>query len=196
MAAATVSVIYHSGFGHTAKAADAVATGAKSVEGVEVKVFVISDNQFQGGRWQDDAVIGELSASDAIIFGSPTYMGMVSGQFKSFADATAPLWFNRGWKDKIAGGFTSSGFTSGDKTMTIHYFVTLAGQLRMLWVGPGENPSSVTGDGQDLDRNGHYLGVGVVGNMQDPTSPSAGDLKTAELYGKRIAEVTRRWTKG
>jgi NAD(P)H dehydrogenase (quinone) len=193
---AKVSIIFHSGFGHTAKAAESVGAGARSVKGVEVSLLPITEAQFQGGRWQDDAIMTELSASDAIIFGSPTYMGMVSGQFKAFADATAPLWFNQAWKDKLAGGFTSSGFAAGDKTMTIHYFVTLAGQLRMIWVGPGENPSSVTQDGQDLDRNGYYLGVGVVGNMQDPTSPNAGDLKTAEKYGERIAQVALRWTKG
>jgi NAD(P)H dehydrogenase (quinone) len=192
----TVSIIYHSGFGYTAKTAESVAAGSRSVEGVMVKLFPISEGQFQGGRWQDEAVLAELTASDAIIFGSPTYMGMVSGQFKAFADATAPLWFEQAWKDKLAGGFSSSGYASGDKVMTLHYFATLAAQQRMLWIGPAEMHSSVTEDGQDLDRYGYYLGVGVVGNYQDPTTPSTGDLKTAEKYGERIARASLRWMKG
>jgi NAD(P)H dehydrogenase (quinone) len=192
----SVSIIYHSGFGFTAKTAESVATGTRSVKGVAVKLFPITENQFQGGRWQDEGVLAELTASDAIIFGSPTYMGMVSGQFKAFADATAPLWFKQAWKDKLAGGFSSSGYASGDKVMTLHYFATLAAQQRMIWIGPAEMHSSITGDGQDIDHYGYYLGVGVVGNYQDPNSPNPGDLKTAELYGKRIAEVTKRWTKG
>jgi NAD(P)H dehydrogenase (quinone) len=189
----TVSIIFHSGFGFTARTAESVAEGVRSATGVTVKLFPITEEQFQRGRWQDETVLEELTASDAIIFGSPTYMGMVSGQFKAFADATAPLWFKQAWKDKIAGGFSSSGYASGDKVMTLHYFATLAAQQRMIWVGPADMHSSITQDGQDVDRYGYYLGVGVVGNYQDPTTPSAGDLKTAELYGRRIAEVTKRW---
>ena len=187
----SVSIIYHSGFGHTAKAAEQVAIGARSVEGVEVSLLAITPEQVQGGRWQNDAVLEQLSASDAIIFGAPTYMGMVSGPFKCFADATAPYWFDRSWQDKLAGGFTSSGYPSGDKVMTLHYLVTLAYQLRMIWVGPSELPSNVTQDGRDLDRWGYYLGV--VGNMQGENQPSEGDLKTAELYGQRIARASLRW---
>lgn len=190
----TISIIFHSGFGHTAKVAAAVAEGAQSIEGATVKVLPITEEQLNGGRWQDDAVIETLAQSDAIIFGSPTYMGMVSGQFKCFADATAPIWFNMGWKDKIAGGFTSSGYSSGDKVSTLHYMATLAAQHRMLWVGPAAPASNITQDGKGIDQHGFYLGVGVVGNMQDENSPNAGDLLTAELYGTRIAECAIRWT--
>ncbi|MEM6283828.1 MAG: flavodoxin family protein, partial [Chloroflexota bacterium] len=122
----TVSIIFHSGMGNTAKVAEAVASGARSVESTDVNVFPITGEQITEGRWQDDAVMEALAASDAIIFGSPTYMGMVSGPFKCFADATAPIWFQMAWKDKIAGGFTSSGYASGDKVETLHYMATLA----------------------------------------------------------------------
>lgn len=190
----TVALIYHSGMGNTAKVADSVAAGARSVAGVEVQMHAIHGEQIVNGRWQDDAVIGALTAADAIIFGAPTYMGMVSGPFKCFADATAGLWFGNVWQDKIAGGFTSSGYASGDKVMTLHYLATLAAQLRMVWVGPAAQPSNITGDPRDIDRWGFYLGVGALGNVQqDLGLPSAGDLLTAELYGKRIAEVAQRW---
>jgi NAD(P)H dehydrogenase (quinone) len=192
----TVSIIYHSGMGNTAKIADQIAMGAGAVAGIEVKSFAITGDQIQGGRWHDETVISELNASDAIIFGAPTYMGMVSGAFKCFADATAPLWFQMTWKDKIAGGFTSSGYASGDKVMTLHYLATLAAQLRMLWVGPAAPPSNITGDDQDLDRWGFYIGVGALGNIRpDIGLPSEGDLKTAYLYGERIATTTLRWVK-
>lgn len=190
----TVVIVYHSGMGNTAKVAAAVAEGARAVGGVQVSVVEITGAQITEGRWNDEAVLAELTAADAIIFGAPTYMGMVSGVFKCFADATAGVWFQMGWKDKIAGGFTSSGYASGDKVMTLHYLATLAAQLRMLWVGPAAPPSNLTGDDQDIDRNGYYLGIGAVGNVRaDLGLPSAGDLKTAALYGERIAEVTLRW---
>lgn len=190
----TVSLIYHSGMGHTARVAEALAEGAGGVTGIQVKSFAITDTQIVGGRWQDDAVMAELTQSDAIVFGAPTYMGMVSGQFKCFADATAPLWFGSTWKDKLAGGFTSSGYPSGDKVMTLHYLATLAAQLRMLWIGPAEMSSNVTGSSDDIDRWGFYLGLGALGSLQQDNTPDAGDLKTAQLYGARIARAAQRWT--
>lgn len=189
-----VSIVYHSGFGHTAKVAARVAAGARGVDATAVHLLAIEGAQIKDGRWQDETILAQLSASDAIIFGSPTYMGMVSGPFKCFADATAPFWFDQSWKDKLAGGFTSSGYPSGDKISTLHYMVTLAAQLRMIWVGPGENPSNITGDSRQIDRWGFYLGVGVVGNMQDPNTLDEGDLLTAELYGRRLALAAARWT--
>lgn len=190
-----VSIIYHSGMGNTARVAEAVANGARTVEGVHVSVMEITGAQIVEGRWQDDAVLAELTVSDAIIFGSPTYMGMVSGPFKCFADATAGLWFQMAWKNKIAGGFTSSGYASGDKVMTLHYMATLAAQLRMIWVGPAAPPSNITQDGQDIDRWGYYIGVGAIGSFRPELNlPDTGDLKTAELYGQRIAEITLQWS--
>lgn len=190
----TVSIIFHSRFGHTAKAAASVAERAKSVNATTVNLIAIEGKDITEGRWENEGIMATLSASDAIIFGSPTYMGMVSGAFKCFADATAPIWFNQGWKDKLAGGFTSSGYPSGDKLSTIQYMVTLAEQLRMIWVGAGAPASNITNDGQDIDRNGFYLGVGVQGNMQDPDTPNAGDLLTAQLYGERIAQIAQRFS--
>lgn len=189
----TISIIYHSGSGNTARLAEAIAKGATTIEGTTINLYPINGDQIMAGRWQDDKLMAELDQSDAIMFGSPTYMGMVSGQFKCFADATASRWFNMGWKDKIAGGFTTSGYASGDKVMTLHYMATLAAQLRMLWVGPSAPPSNLTQDGRDIDRNGYYLGVGAIGSFQSDDRPDAGDLLTGELYGKRIAEVAKGW---
>ena len=56
-----------------------------------------------------------LNDADAIIFGSPTYMGSPSWQFKKFADASSKVWFTRGWQDKVFGGFTNSASLNGDK---------------------------------------------------------------------------------
>ena len=190
-----LSVVYHTGSGNTGRAAHALASGAR--ESSEVHLLELTASQIADGRWHDEAVLAALAASDAVVFGSPTYMGMVSGVFKMFADATAPMWFDRSWRDKIAGGFTSSGYASGDKVSTLHYLATLAAQLRMVWVGPAAPPSNLTGDGRDLDRWGFYLGAGVVGQMRDgDATPSAGDLETCRLYGVRLAEAAARWVAG
>ena len=70
----------------------------------------------------------QLAAAKVIVFGSPTYMGSVSWQFKKFADASSKVWFTLGWKDKLAAGFTNSASMNGDKLSTLHYMFTLSQQ--------------------------------------------------------------------
>ncbi len=169
-------VVYHSGSGHTQRVAQFVAEGAKSTI-----VAIDADGNITDAEWE------ALNAADAIIFGSPTYMGTVSWQFKKFADATSKQWFGSAWKDKVAGGFTISASPSGDKLSTIQYFITLAMQQGMVWVGqPAMNDGSI-------NRLGSNSGVmAQVG----PTSPAAdipqGDLDTAKAYGERVAAVAAK----
>lgn len=80
----TVSIVYHSGSGHTARLAEAVARGAASIPDVKVQTIAISGKDIVEGRYKNASVFEQLDASDAIIFGSPTYMGGPSGQFKTF----------------------------------------------------------------------------------------------------------------
>ena len=169
-------VVYHSGYGHTQRLAQFVAEGAKATI-----VAIDADGNITDAEWE------ALNAADAIIFGSPTYMGSVSWQFKKFADATSKQWFGSAWKDKVAGGFTISASPSGDKLSTIQYFITLAMQQGMVWVGqPAMN------DG-NINRLGSNSGLmAQVG----PTSPAAdipqGDLDTAKAYGERVAAVAAK----
>jgi multimeric flavodoxin WrbA len=114
-------------------------------------------------------------------------MGMASWQFKKFADASSKRWFTSAWKDKVAGGFTISASPSGDKLSTLQYFITLAMQQAMIWVGqPALNDGTV-------NRIGSNSGVmAQVG----PTSPAEeipqGDLDTAKAYGERVAAVAAK----
>jgi NAD(P)H dehydrogenase (quinone) len=186
-----VGIVFHSGIGHTAAAAQAVADGVATVAGATPTLLPITENQIEDGRWNDEATLASLASADAIVFGSSTYMGMVSWPFKAFAEATAPMWMTSGWIDKVAGGFTASGFPSGDKVVTLHYLQTLAAQLRMIWVGPATMSSRLTGDERNVDQWGFYNGVGVAGG-QPGQATDAGDLVTASLYGARIADVTMR----
>ena len=68
-----------------------------------------AEGNLPAGGWET------LAAADAIVFGSPTYMGNVSWQFKSFADASSKPWYGQAWKDKLAAGFTNSASINGDK---------------------------------------------------------------------------------
>jgi len=137
----TLTVVYHSGTGHTKKMAEAVAKGAGSVEGVKANLIAIEGKDIVNGRWKNDEVLKQLDASQGIIFGSPTYMGSVSGQMEAFLDGTVERWSSQAWKDKVAGGFSVSGGLSGDKFNTLVRFATLAMQHGMIWVGLGIIPN-------------------------------------------------------
>jgi NAD(P)H dehydrogenase (quinone) len=188
----TVSIVYHSGSGHTAKMAQSVATGASSVAGVKVNTIAISGKDIVEGRYLNAAVLAQLDASEGIIFGSPTYMGGPSGQFKCFADATGERWFKSAWRDKLAGGFTVSGGPSGDKLSTLHYFFTLAMQHGMVWVGQAETPMNDKG----INRLSSYSGVMGQAMMEPPEeAPNAADKLTGEIFGRRVAEAAKRWNR-
>lgn len=175
-----VAIAYHSGYGHTKRVAEAVHEGAASVARTEVRSIEVARIDAEG--WST------LAASDAIVFGAPTYMGGPSAPFKAFADASSKIWFAQGWKDRIAGGFTCSLAMSGDKLSTLNYFFTLAMQHGMVWVGLGMLPSAQAGDANAANRIGSYTGVmAQADNMPPELSPPAGDLDTAHAYGQRIA---------
>ena len=119
-----IAVVFHSGYGHTLRMAQAVAEGAQAR-----LVPIDADGHLPEGGWET------LQAADAIVFGSPTYMGGPSWQFKKFADASSKPWFAQQWKDKLFAGFTNSATMNGDKLSTLHYLFTLAMQHSGIWVG-------------------------------------------------------------
>ena len=188
----TVSVIYFSGGGHTTKLAEAVNQGAASVAGVKTNLIAISGDDITKGRYANDAVFAQLDASDAIIFGSPTYMGGPAAQFKAFADATGGKWYAGAWKDKIASGFSVSNSPAGDKFSTLQYFHTLAMQHGMVWVGLGEMPMQPNG----VNRLGSFAGATAQAGQEPPeVRPSAEDKLTGEILGKRVAEFALKLKK-
>ena len=121
-------------------------------------------------------------------------MGGPAAQFKAFADATGMIWFQRGWKGKLAGGFTHSGSPSGDKLSTMQYFQILANQHGMLWISNDELPAGYTGRKDDVNRLGVYAGAAGATpfNPGAPVHVEPADLVTAEVYGRHVAEVTLR----
>ncbi|MFE5220268.1 MULTISPECIES: flavodoxin family protein [unclassified Streptomyces] len=174
----SVAIAYHSGYGHTTRMAEGVEEGIRSVAGAAVEVVKVD------GITDEDWA--RLDAADAIIFGSPTYMGSASPAFHTFAAATSGRWYGLAWKDKVAAGFTTSGAMSGDKLNTLQYFTVLAAQHGMHWV----NLDLLPGDTEnDLNRLGGWLGaMGQCPGDQGAESMRKGDLLTAAHLGRRVAE--------
>lgn len=185
-AGVTVAVAYHSGYGHTERQAHAIAAGARKAAGSSVVLYDVaklSDELWEG-----------LAESDAIIFGTPTYMGSQSSVFQAFAEASAPVWAAQGWKDKVAAGFTNSAGVNGDKLNTLTSLSLFAAQHGMHWVSLGLPPGwlySSNGSADDLNRLGGFLGA-MAQSPSDAAAdvaPPHADLQTAEHLGRRVAEV-------
>jgi NAD(P)H dehydrogenase (quinone) len=183
---ANVVVVYHSGYGHTQRLAQAVAEGAGAP-----LVAIDAEGNLPEGAWD------RLAQADAIVFGSPTYMGGPSWQFKKFADASSKPWFGGAWKDKMFAGFTNSASMNGDKFSTLTYFFTLAMQHGGVWVGNGMMPAN----SKAAQRNDvNYLGTFSGAVSQSPADASVqemlpGDLETGRQFGQRVAAAAARWKK-
>lgn len=189
---AKVTIIYFSGAGTTDIYAKAIAKGIVSNEAVEINLISINPEDIHQGKYKNVSIIESLNETDTIVFGSPTYMGGVAAQFKAFADATNITWIQQKWKDKLAAGFTISGAPSGDKLNTLHYLQAFAMQHGMLWISTGENIAQ-----QSTNRLGSWAGAMAqslhhIDNTNLDGLISQEDLSYAELFGKRIADVTMK----
>lgn len=189
---AIVKIVFHSGSGNTKALAEAVQTGAATI--ADSELMEINGTQIVEGRFADDGFLAKLDQADAIIFGSPTYMGMVSGQMKCFLDATSSRWMSGSWNSKLAAGFTTSLGLSGDKQSTLSYLVTVACQHGMIWVSSDSPNSLFSGDAMDVATNRLSSSTGVMSqvNFGADFKPTIGDLKTAELLGARVAMLTSK----
>ena len=190
--ATKVCIVYHSGFGHTAKQAAAVAEGARGVSGVEVSELPVEEfAEEKSAAWE------LLDAAEAIIFGCPTYMGSPSAGMKKFIEATSGRWMQQQWADKLAAGFTNSGSQNGDKQNTLVDIATFEAQHGMVWVNlnllPGNNNSK--GSVDDLNRLGSALGAMAQSNVDEGADvvPPESDLETARQLGARVAKCAQRW---
>ena len=181
---AKVVVVFHSGYGHTQRMAQSVAEGADAE-----LVQIDADGNLPSGGWE------ALAEADAIIFGAPTYMGNYSWQFKKFADASSKQWFVQGWKDKLAAGFTNSAGLNGDKQHTLNALFALAMQHGMIWVSQGLMPANTkAATRNDINNLVSYSGA-IAQSPSDAGADamSRGDLETARLFGRRVAEVAAKF---
>ena len=182
-----VAIVYHSGFGHTQALAEAVAAGVRAVPGSTASLIPVAEAE---------ARAAELDAADAIVFGSPTYMGGLSAEFAKFKDWTSSRWMQGAWRNKLAAGFTVSASWNGDKHNTLYQLLTLAVQHGMVWIGLGLPPgnNSSTGSIADLNRLGASIGaMGQANADQGVEGIAASDFKTFEALGRRVAEAAQRW---
>ncbi len=189
-AAPTLAIAYHSGFGHTAVLAEAMAAGARD-EGARVTIIAVDE--------MNDPDWDVLDGADGIVFGCATYMGNVSAGFQAFAEQTGRRCMNGTWRDKVSAGFTNSGAKSGDKMHTLTSLAVFAAQHHMHWVnlGLGAGWNSSTGSENDLNRLGFWLGAGAQTDVDaGPDQMHPSDVETCRRLGERVALVARQLNLG
>ncbi|HCG8267753.1 TPA: flavodoxin family protein [Vibrio parahaemolyticus] len=189
-----IAIIYFSKTDVTGQLARAIAAGVEQ-QGIkqqgecEILSHRIEGSEIIEGRFVKPNLMDELAECDAIIFGSPTYMGGVAAQFKAFADASSESWYHQKWANKVAAGFTSGGTLNGDQSCTLQYLQTFAYQHGMMWVGLDKISNS--GE-QNLNRYG--VQGGIVAQGGEDCQLHSSDVATAEYLGKRVAMLVDKFS--
>ena len=179
-----IIIIYHSGFGHTKIVAQYILQGLQSE---------ISDATMLSTLEALDQM-ELLHDADALIFGSPTYFGSVSAEFKKFIEVTGTFWYAQKWKDKLAAGFTNSSTLNGDKLVTLQQLSIFAAQHGMIWISTGIVPKFIANVQADSpNQMASYLGLMTLSDNATREVNLPHDLETAVLFGQRIAQITKQF---
>lgn len=194
-------VLYYSMYGHIETLANAVVAGAQSVDGVEVTLKHVPETMTAealaaaGAKTDlagEIAQPGELADYDAIIFGSPTRFGNMSGQMRTFLDQTGGLWASGGLVNKLGSVFTSSATGAGNETTSTSFWNTLAHQGMLIVPLDYANAQELF-DISEL-RGGSPYGASTYAGGDGSRQPSDTELSIARTQGRKVAELTLRFT--
>ena len=194
-----ILVLYHSVYGHIERMAQAEAEGAREVAGCEVVIKrvpeLMSDAAVRqaGGKVDQAAPVAspdELGRYDAIIFGTPTRYGNMSGQMRNFLDQTGALWLSGALVGKVGSVFTSTATQHGGQESTILTFHPSLLHLGMVIVGlPYSEQRQM---GLDEIKGGSPYGAATIAGTQGERSPSAQELGMARFQGRHVASIAAR----
>ena len=198
-----IQVIFYSMYGHVHQLAEAVAEGARSVAGSEVRLLQVpelvpdaalertgADKARAAFSTVPIAKPSEMAEADAIIFGTPTRFGNMCAQMRNFLDQTGGLWAKGGLIGKVGSVFTSTGTQHGGQETTITSFHTTLLHHGMIIVGVPyacqelTNMSEITG--------GSPYGAGTLAGGDGSRQPSANELAIGRYQGKHVAEITQK----
>jgi NAD(P)H dehydrogenase (quinone) len=174
-------IVYHSVTGTTRKLAEAALQGALEV--CPAELHCINGDDIHSGRFVNNSLLEAIDRASGVLFGTPTFMGGPTAQFKAFADATGDRWAEARWSGKVAGGFTIGTNPNGDQLGTLVQLCIFAAQHGMIWCGldlPGGQ------DAHGRNRLGAHLGL--VADSSDGSVLDV-DCATAKYLGSRTARI-------
>ena len=191
-------VLYYSMYGHVETMTQAIAEGARAVDGVEVTIkrvpeLLSADKLAQvGGKANQVAPVAdpkELADYDAIIFGTPTRFGNMAAQMRNFLDQTGGMWVKGGLIGKVASVFTSTGTGGGNESTIISFLPTLM-HHGMIYVGlPYSCPELA--DISEV-KGGSPWGAATIAGADGSRQPSAKELAQARFQGRHVAQIAAK----
>ena len=192
-------VLYHSTYGHIETMAYAEADGAREFAGCDVEVRrvpeTVSDEAMRsiGGKLDQPAPVAipeELADYDAIIFGTPTRFGNMSGQMRTFLDQTGCLWTSGALVGKVGSVFTSSATQHGGQESTILTFHPTLLHHGMVIVGlPYTEQRQM---GVEKVKGGSPYGASTIAGAEGERQPSELELAMARYQGRHVASVAAK----
>ena len=198
-----ILVLYHSVWGHIEEMARAEAEGARSVAGTTVDIKRVPESmspeilaQIHAKTQQTapEAHPDELAEYDAIIFGTPTRFGNMSGQMRNFLDRTGNLWQKGALVGKVGSVFVSTATQHGGQETTITSFHTFLFHQGMIVVGVPYSCQELVN--MDEISGGTPYGASTLANGDGSRMPSANELAIARFQGKHVAEITQKLITG
>ena len=195
-----ILVLYYSTYGHIETMAEAIAEGARE-GGAEVDIKrvpetvpleVAQKNHFKLDQKAPVAAVADLANYDAIIVGTGTRFGRISGQMASFLDGAGGLWASGALNGKVGAAFTSTGSQHGGQETTLFSIITNLLHFGMVIVGL---PYSFQGQmGVDEVKGGAPYGATTIADGDGSRQPSTTELDGAKFQGKHVAEITAKLT--
>ena len=193
-----ILVLYYSSYGHIEAMAEAVAQGARE-GGAEVDIKRVPEtvpseiarkNHFKLDQRAPVATVADLANYDAIIVGTGTRFGRISGQMASFLDGAGGLWLSGALNGKVGAAFTSSATQHGGQETTLFSIITNLLHFGMVIVGL---PYSFQGQmGVDEIKGGAPYGATTIADGDGSRQPSRTELDGARFQGKHVAQITAK----
>jgi NAD(P)H:quinone oxidoreductase type IV len=198
-----IQVVFYSMYGHIYRMAEAVAEGARSVEGAEVSLHQVAELvplealERTGAAQARNAfahiplaLVHEMAEADAIIFGTPTRFGNMCAQMRNFLDQTGQLWAQGALIGKVGSVFTSTATQHGGQETTITSFHSTLLHHGMIIVGVPYSEQRLM-NMQEITGGSPY-GASTLAGPDGSRWPSENELAIARTQGKRVAHIAKK----
>lgn len=201
--ATNIQVIFYSMYGHVYTMAEAIAAGARSVEGTNVELLQVQElipdevlEQYgaKGARAAFAhiplATVARLADADAIIFGTPTRFGNMAAQMRNFLDQTGKLWMEGTLVGKVGSVFASTATQHGGQETTITSFHSTLLHHGMVIVGCPYSEQRLL-DMSEITGGTPY-GATTLAAADGSRQPSENELAIARYQGAHVAKIAAK----
>ncbi|MCM5679701.1 NAD(P)H:quinone oxidoreductase [Schlegelella sp. S2-27] len=198
-----VHVVFYSMYGHIYRMAEAVAEGARSVAGADVKLWqvpeLVPDEVLEkSGAKAARAAFAQvpviapdrLPEADVILFGAPTRFGNMCAQMRNFLDQTGGLWAKGALIGKVGSVFTSTATQHGGQESTLLSFHTTLLHQGMVVVGlPYSEARQMT---LTEITGGSPYGATTITGGDGSRMPSDNELAMARFQGRHATQIAAK----